>query len=64
MMTVQDYERRRAIMRYEMLMALSQQAQGEMVDALRGLLQCEGRTERSPEEREAARQRVMQHVTE
>ena len=61
---MQERERSRAVMRYEMLMVLSQQAQGEMVDALRGLLQCEGRTERSPEEREAARQRVMQHVTQ
>lgn len=49
---------------YEMLMALWQQAQSEIVDALRALLECEGRTERSPEEREAARQRVTQHVTE
>jgi hypothetical protein len=63
-MTVQDYERRRDIMRYETLMVLAQQTQAEMIDALRGLLQCEGRAERSPEEREAARQRVMQHVTE
>jgi flagellar motor switch protein FliG len=63
-MTVQERERSRAVMRYETMIGVSQRAQAEVVDALRGLLQCEGRTERSPEEREAARQRVMQHVTQ